>query len=928
MIVIFLAVLLIMNSHVDTPLGRVLVTSSNASQTTTTHKENMEDAFVLLSTETSESMAESMRLVQKAGGSISHVFSTRAFIGKVPKSQKNELLGKKGILNITYDAVDLSTVEKHGKVVTMAAEAWNNNFKGHAEQKGLRPQQGSRDPDPITNDARLPKRQQNTTGLESPLFVPPYGAGFYDISEYMIGNAFYVNPTIAVGVIMPESNGVIDTNREDWTPTEQNNVISEITAAMDWWKNRGPLAHLSFQYEVLTVSTRYEPIARSSSDEGLWISEVMGNIGFSSGDYGNRVYSYANDLRNRYKTDWVTVIFVVDSSNDVDGCFSDGYFAYAYLGGPFMVMTYKNDNYGIANMDAVTAHEMGHLFYAADEYYVPGYNDPGYPTDRYGYLAVENQNLQGPGRSGSSNVPCIMRGQVSPYTSGSVCQYTKGHIGWRDTDGNGVLDIVDFWPGNTLNAYTPDPTSDTTPTYAGQASSRQCYPNSNPYYTPRNDITVNKIWLVEYWVEDLSGTKIRDKVSTTAIDGAFDSPFEEYTFTVSPDLPGATYKFLTVAWNTEGQGTIVSDQLTISTPQITITSSPTGSGFVMVDGFPVITPQVFTWTQGSTHTLTANSPVSGGTGVQFVWISWSDSGAQSHTITTPWSATTYTAIFKKQYMLTTSVSPTGAGSLSVGSGWRDDGTTASVIATLNTGYSFYYWSLDGVNVGTIPSYSILMNSAHGLTAFFRGTSSVSLGLSAGSIALGASVTLSGTVTPTQPSPGIATGTTVTLSYSLDGATWNTFITTKTGGGGAYSVAWYPPYPSAYQIKASWSGDSNYEGSTSSAVSLAVIGTFKRVTLLVSGPDSTTRGSSATFDVLLNNTDSPLTTTLYFEVTGPGGYWYFDAQNITVTASGRGRFQFTWQVPSTASTGQYQVFVGLIPPKPTAIAQTQIIVLQS
>jgi hypothetical protein len=221
-----------------------------------------------------------------------------------------------------------------------------------------------------------------------------------------------------------------------------------------------------------------------------------------------------------------------------------------------------------------------------------------------------------------------------------------------------------------------------------------------------------------------------------------------------------------------------------------------------------------------------------------------------------------------------------------------------------------------------------MNSAHGLTAFFRGTSSVSLGLSAGSIALGASVTLSGTVTPTQPSPGIPTGTTVTLSYSLDGATWNTFITTKTGGGGAYSVAWYPPYPSAYQIKASWSGDSNYEGSTSSTVSLTVTGTFKRVTLLVSGPDSTTRGSSATFDVLLNNTDSPLTTTLYFEVTGPGGYWYFDAQNITVTASGRGRFQFTWQVPSTASTGQYQVFVGLIPPKPTAIAQTQIIVLQS
>jgi C1A family cysteine protease len=362
--------------------------------------------------------------------------------------------------------------------------------------------------------------------------------------------------------------------------------------------------------------------------------------------------------------------------------------------------------------------------------------------------------------------------------------------------------------------------------------------------------------------------------------------------------------------------------------QITITSEPTGSGYVTVDGNAITTPQTFIWIQGSTHTLVANSPVSGGTGIQYVWLSWSDSGSQSHTITVPSSPATYTATFKKQYMLTLSVNPSSGGVLSVGSGWRDDAAVVPVTATANSGYSFYYWSLDGVNVGINPSYSVLMSSAHSLTAFFRSTSSVSLGLSAGSIALGASVTISGAITPTQPSPGIPMGTTVTLTYSLDGVTWNTFITTKTNSGGAYSIAWYPPYPSAYQIKTSWTGDSNYEGSTSSTVSLTVTGTFKRVTLLVSGPDSTTRGSSATFDVLLNNTDSPLTTTLYFEVTGPGGYWYFDAKNITVTTSGRGRFQFTWQVPSTASTGQYEVFVGLIPPKPTAIAQTQITVQQS
>jgi hypothetical protein len=363
--------------------------------------------------------------------------------------------------------------------------------------------------------------------------------------------------------------------------------------------------------------------------------------------------------------------------------------------------------------------------------------------------------------------------------------------------------------------------------------------------------------------------------------------------------------------------------------QITVTSSPLGSGFVTVDGSAIATPRIFAWIVGSTHALAADSPVSGGTGIKYVWLSWSDGGAQSHTITVPSSPTTYMANFKKQYMLTVNpVSPTGAGTLSVSSGWRDEGTTVSITATVNTGYSFYYWSLDGVNVGSSLSYSVLMNSPHSLTAYFRSTSSISVGLSAGSIALGASVTLSGTVTLTQPSPGIPTGTTVTLSYSLDGATWNTFITSKTSSGGAYSIVWYPPYGRTYQIKASWSGDSNYEGSTSSAVSLTVTGDFPRISLLVSGPSSTVVGSSVTFDVIVNNPGSLLSTALYVEATGPGGYWYFDTQQITVVASGRGRFQFIWQVPSTASLGQYQVFVGLIPPKPTAIAQTQIIVLQS
>jgi len=360
--------------------------------------------------------------------------------------------------------------------------------------------------------------------------------------------------------------------------------------------------------------------------------------------------------------------------------------------------------------------------------------------------------------------------------------------------------------------------------------------------------------------------------------------------------------------------------------EITITSSPTGSGFVRADGSAITTPQVFTWLCGSSHTIAANSPVGEGTDVQHVWVSWSDGGAQSHSITVPWNPTTYTATFKKQFILIVSVSPTGAGALSAGTGWQDDGTKLTVTATPNSGYSFYYWSLDGVNQGNNLSILILMNSPHNLTAFFRArASSISVASSPGSITLGASVILSGVITPAHPSPGIPSGTALVLSYSLNESSWASFIMTQTGSVGAYSVVWYPPYPGTYKIKAAWSGNLDYEGSTSSNATLTVTGRLLRMILLISGPTSASRGSLATFDVLVTNPGSSLSSTLYFEVTGPGGYRYFDTQQVTVAAGGRGRFQSVWQVPSTISAGQYQVFVSLIPPKPTAIAQTQITV---
>ena len=133
-----------------------------------------------------------------------------------------------------------------------------------------------------------------------------------------------------------------------------------------------------------------------------------------------------------------------------------------------------------------------------------------------------------------------------------------------------------------------------------------------------------------------------------------------------------------------------------------------------------------------------------------------------------------------------------------------------------------------------------------------------------------------------------------------------------------------PSVSTYQLRASWNGDQNYQGSTSDSVTIAVSGTPPaRISRLVSGPSTTPRGSAATFDVLVDNPGPTATTTLYIEVTGPGGYRYFDTLQVTLSGGGLSRVQLTWQVPS--SPGTYQVIVGLIPPRSTSISQTEIVV---
>lgn len=336
--------------------------------------------------------------------------------------------------------------------------------------------------------------------------------GFYDVDEYMLGS-------VAINVILPESDGSIDPDTEDWTQVEQDSVAAQILAGLSWWVGMAKWRDLSFQVLFsYSVPTGYEPITRTADEESLWVCDVLEHMGYADATYPHSMYARANDLRDSLGTDWALLVFVVDSSNDADGLFAGGAAAYAYFGGPNMIMSYKNGGAGIQHMDYILMHELSHSFYAVDEYsQVPC-------TFSSGYLNVENQNgtwPNGPGSCAINLYTCILR--MSGWANRALCTYSKGQIGWWDSDGDSICNVLDTDPETSFSTYPPDPCSTPTPTYTGLAWVIPLE-NLNPF-GPGNDVTLERITKVEWRVD---GGEWHLAVPS---DGSWDGTEEAFNFT-------------------------------------------------------------------------------------------------------------------------------------------------------------------------------------------------------------------------------------------------------------------------------------------------------------------------------------------------------------------------------------------------------------
>lgn len=326
------------------------------------------------------------------------------------------------------------------------------------------------------------------------LAATPLGVTPRDTGEFLLGR-------VAVTPVLFESDGSIDVESQDWTPEEIDVALQRVTEGVGWWTDTlatlNTVHSLEFviddTFAVTPFETGYEPIDRSSNDFFSYVGEFVVDQGYGdSSSIEEAVQRFNVDQRERLQTDWAFTIFIVDSSDDGDGLFaSGGNFAgaFAYPGGLFIVTP-------SARPASTIAHEMGHIFWARDEY-----SPAGSWTDRRGYYNTQNLNAANNPTPGFVQEISIMRGGVpmnAAYNANVSPESTLAFVGWQDSDGDGVFDVLDVPLALEAEGYFDDATS--MYHFTGWASAVPLV-NQNPSGV-QSDITLNRVSHLQYSIDD------------------------------------------------------------------------------------------------------------------------------------------------------------------------------------------------------------------------------------------------------------------------------------------------------------------------------------------------------------------------------------------------------------------------------------------
>jgi hypothetical protein len=434
--------------------------------------------------------------------------------------------------------------------------------------------------------ARLRKPHLESLETRSLMAALPFGAMPDDTGEYMLGDVFVSvvllesDPALSPSDNSPQPQG-IGAPAEDWASNTLNTIAAvkqKVQDGLDYWEDTldGVLAGtpsagrdllnftVDWTFADNPLHTGYEPIARQSNDFVLWMYDFLNVVGFNqTGNFSSDIRAYNNFRREQSGSDWAFTIFVVNNEADQDKIFAPGgqfSKAFSFAGGRMVIV--PADRPG-----STFAHEIGHMFWGLDEYLGTTAN---YLTRR-GYYNTPNTNHDGNPEEGFSQQDSIMANDparedawVGKITSTSSAEM----IGWRDSDGDGLFDVLDVpFILDGIGRY-----DEATQNYRFTGSSSvDTLPNRNSSGL-QNDITINQIREVQVSIDGSTWTAIQtlpQRTYQTGIDVAI------------PLTPGEhTIKIRTIDTRTGA----MSPEFVGTTSMPTQTPSPGGvSGFVYRD---------------------------------------------------------------------------------------------------------------------------------------------------------------------------------------------------------------------------------------------------------------------------------------------------------------------------------------------------------
>ena len=393
-------------------LGKELISESTVGKTSWTKGYTL----ILLNKGSLEKAYEAVDFIQMKGGRVAIIASPRVLLGWVPETLDRTLIGKQGIQSIHRAPVSLSglTVEENdamGFFNQVASGQWDEQKRALLPGPELTIPDGLEAP-PLSRDDF--ENNLRGTGLSAEL-AEALSPGN---SDNMVGKVNF-------NAIFVESNGGCDSNLYTWTSTDVSTIINEISAGISFWSSQAgdygvPLTWVTSYWTPSDsrVLTCYEPINHASSEDNLWIDQIMCNFGFCSGDKFARTTAFNALRRVAVETNWSVTSFIGYNPSPAPTTFTDGFFAYAYLNGPYSQLLFQNNGWGVSQYNLVNAHETGHLFGAHDQYATSGCNDCFIP----GNNGVFNGNCV---NCNSAAVPSIMWNNDLALDG-----YCPGQVGW------------------------------------------------------------------------------------------------------------------------------------------------------------------------------------------------------------------------------------------------------------------------------------------------------------------------------------------------------------------------------------------------------------------------------------------------------------------------------------------------------------------